>query len=124
MIFISYASCSFPKFFSPHLNISKKLVVVLFLFLSKNTLHGEVFHYTVPDGKNVFFIYTYGAKKDGYSSAIREAVAGKNANVIGEYGCFGFNTFGPFKLIGGIAKNHLDNDEIQEAVAFYNNLHK
>lgn len=78
----------------------------------------------LPNGKNVFFIYTYGAKKDGYTSAIREAVAGKNANVIGEYGCFGFNTFGPFKLIGGIAKNHPDNDEIQEAVAFYNNLHK
>lgn len=59
----------------------------------------------MPNDKKVFFIYTYGAKKESYTKAIREALSGKNANVLGEYGCFGFNTFGPFKLIGGIAKD-------------------
>lgn len=78
----------------------------------------------VPDGKDVFFIYTYGAKKEGYTKAIREALAGTNANILGEYGCFGFNTFGPFKLIGGIAKNHPNSTDIENAVAFYNNLYK
>lgn len=78
----------------------------------------------LPNGKDVFFIYTYGAKKDGYTKAIREALDHKNANILGEYGCFGFNTFGPFKLIGGIAKNHPDNDEIRQAISFYNSLHK
>lgn len=78
----------------------------------------------LPDNKNVFFLYTYGAKKDGYTNAIRKSIAEKNANILGEYGCFGFNTFGPFKLIGGIAKNHPDETDIKEAVNFYNNIIK
>lgn len=77
-----------------------------------------------PDGKKVFFIYTYSAERNGYTNAIREALSGKNAKVLGEYGCLGFNTFGPFKLIGGIAKNHPDSTDISGAVSFYNNLEK
>lgn len=79
---------------------------------------------SMPKSKNVFLIYTYGAEKQGYTKAIRDALADKNANILGEYGCFGFNTFGPFKLIGGIAKNHPTNTEIQNAIDFYNNLNK
>lgn len=78
----------------------------------------------MPANKNTFFIYTYGAEKQGYTNAIRTALADKNANILGEYGCFGFNTFGPFKLIGGIAKNHPTADEIKGATEFYNNLNK
>ena len=77
-----------------------------------------------PDGKDVFFIYTFGAEKAGYTKAIRETLSGTNANILGEYGCFGFNTFGPFKLIGGIAKNHPDQTDIKNAISFYKNLHK
>lgn len=77
-----------------------------------------------PAGKKVFFIYTYSAERNGYTKAIRESVSGKNAKVLGEYGCLGFNTFGPFKLIGGIAKNHPDSTDISGAVSFYNNLEK
>lgn len=76
----------------------------------------------LPEKKKVFFIYTYGAKRDGYTKAIRETVSGKNAAIAGEYGCPGFNTFGPFKLIGGIAKNHPDQDDIKGAVAFYQGI--
>lgn len=76
----------------------------------------------LPDGKQTFFIYTYGAEKKGYTKAISEAVQLHNANVLGEYGCFGFNTFGPFKLIGGMAKGHPDAGEIKKAVKFYEEL--
>lgn len=75
-----------------------------------------------PNKKDVFFIYTYGTEKPGYTKAIREALMGKNVTVLGEYGCLGFNTFGPFKLIGGMAKNHPNDTEIKDAVAFYNQL--
>lgn len=77
-----------------------------------------------PNGKKIFLVYTYGAEKQGYTKAIREALAGKSVDILGEYGCFGFNTFGPFKLIGGIAKNHPNDDEIKNAVDFYNGLNK
>lgn len=76
----------------------------------------------LPDGKSVFFLYTFGAKKEGYTAAITEAVKKRGANILGEYGCFGFNTFGPFKLIGGIAKGHPNTDELSGAVAFYEGL--
>lgn len=76
----------------------------------------------LPEGKEVFFIYTCGSEKKGYTNAIREAVGDKNAKILGEYGCLGFDTFGPFKLIGGIAKNHPTSDEIAGAVDFYSNL--
>lgn len=76
----------------------------------------------LPQGKSVFFIYTYGAKKNGYTDAIKKSISGKGAKILGEYGCFGFNTFGPFKLIGGIAKNHPNAEELAAAVTFYEGL--
>lgn len=75
-----------------------------------------------PNGKDVFFLYTYGSKRNGYTKAIREALAGKNAHILGEYGCLGFNTFGPLKLIGGMAKDHPNNSEIEGAISFYKGL--
>ena len=76
----------------------------------------------MPDNKQTFFIYTYGAEKKGYTKAISEAVQTHNATVLGEYGCFGFNTFGPFKLFGGMAKGHPNESEIENAVKFYEEL--
>lgn len=75
-----------------------------------------------PKNGKTFFIYTYGAKKDGYTKAIRDALAPQIPQILGEYGCFGFNTFGPFKLIGGMAKGHPDADELKNVVKFYENL--
>lgn len=76
----------------------------------------------LPANKKVFFIYTYGVKKDGYTKAIKEIASKKSACIVGEYGCLGFNTFGPFKLIGGIAKGHPDSAELHNAVKFYNSI--
>lgn len=76
----------------------------------------------MPDGKKTFFIYTYGAEKKGYTNAISEAVSKHNTEILGEFGCFGFNTFGPFKLIGGIAKGHPDKNDIDNAIKFYNSI--
>lgn len=76
----------------------------------------------LPDQKEVFFLYTYGAKKDGYVASITDAVLSHKPNILGDYGCFGFNTFGPFKLIGGIAKGHPDAAELENALTFYEGL--
>lgn len=76
----------------------------------------------MPEGKQTFFIYTYGAEKAGYTKAITEAVKKHHAKVAGEFGCFGFDTFGPFKLIGGIAKGHPDQTDFDRALAFYKGL--
>lgn len=76
----------------------------------------------MPENKKTFFIYTYGAQKDGYTKAISEAVQKHNARILGEFGCYGFNTFGPFKLIGGIAKGHPNKTDIDNALSFYRGL--
>lgn len=77
---------------------------------------------TLPQGMPVFFLYTYGAEKKGYTDAITAAVSRRGAKVLGAYGCFGFNTFGPFKLVGGIAKGHPNADDLAGAVRFYEGL--
>ncbi len=42
----------------------------------------------------------------------------KRASVIGKFGCKGYDTFGPFKLVGGIAKGHPDIKDVEDAVCF------
>ena len=76
----------------------------------------------LPEGKDVFFVYTCGSVGKGYTKAIAEAAAAKKAHILGEYGCRGFDTFGPFKLVGGIAKGHPDADDLQKARDFYQSI--
>ena len=76
----------------------------------------------LPEKKDVFFIYTHGAPKGDFLKAMREIAAKKNCRELGEYRCQGFDTFGPFKLVGGIAKGHPTEEEIKGAVDFYKNL--
>ncbi|HAP20133.1 MAG TPA: flavodoxin, partial [Lachnospiraceae bacterium] len=35
-----------------------------------------------------------------------------------KFGCKGYDTFGPFKLVGGIAKGHPDGNDLKAAVSF------
>ena len=76
----------------------------------------------LPNNKDVFFIYTYGGKRDGYTKAIEAAVSEKSADIKGSFGCPGFNTFGPFKLVGGIAKGHPDQTDCDNAISFFDHL--
>ena len=55
----------------------------------------------MPQNKQTFFISTYGGKAD-YTS-IEKALTAKNSVLLGKYGCKGYDTFGPFKLMGGLA---------------------
>lgn len=76
----------------------------------------------LPENKKVFFLFTYGSAKDNYTKAIKDVVSKKNAAISGEFGCQGFDTYGPFKLIGGIAKGHPDQKDINAAVEFYRSV--
>ena len=76
----------------------------------------------LPAGKKTALLYTYGAKRDSYTKKIKEVIQQKGSTVIGSYGCPGFDTFGPFKLVGGISKGHPNADEIDDAVKFVKSL--
>ena len=72
----------------------------------------------LPSNKRVFLIHTYGVKAD-YTKQMRRIIADKSCRLLGVYGCRGFDTFGPLKLIGGIAKGHPDENDIRGAVEFF-----
>ena len=76
----------------------------------------------LPEGKEVFFIYTHGAPKGNFLNAVRQITQQKHCREIGDYHCQGFDTFGPFKLLGGIAKGHPTEEETAGAVSFYAGL--
>lgn len=46
----------------------------------------------------------------------------KKCNERGRFQCKGFDTYGPFKLIGGIQKGHPDESELKAAVDFYKGI--
>lgn len=74
----------------------------------------------LPPGKDVFFICTYGGKENFKS--IQSVVASKDAKILGSFACEGYDTFGPFKLVGGLKKGHPDEDDIKNALKFYKNI--
>ncbi|MGI6280263.1 MAG: flavodoxin domain-containing protein [Acutalibacteraceae bacterium] len=77
---------------------------------------------SLPEGKKVFFLYTCGSKQKRYTSSAAKIAIKKGCTILDEYGCLGFDTFGPFKLIGGIAKGHPTSDELAKAVEFFKGI--
>ena len=76
----------------------------------------------LPQGKPVFFLYTYGGAKGTGAKAVAEVAREKDCPILGEFSCKGFDTFGPFKLVGGIAKGHPDRKDLENARAFYREM--
>lgn len=75
----------------------------------------------LPADKKIFILTTSAMNKD-FSQSFMKAIEGKNATVVGKFSCFGYNTFGPFKLVGGTSKGHPDDTDIANAIEFYKGL--
>ena len=73
----------------------------------------------LPHGKKVFFLYTCGRNSRKYTESITHLVEERGGEILGAYGCLGFDTYGPFKLIGGIAKGHPTEEEQKGAAEFF-----
>ena len=88
-------------------------------------MHKAVVEYArqyLPQRKPVFFVYTYGGAKGTGAKALAELAREKDCPVLGEFSCKGYDTFGPFKLVGGIAKGHPDGRDLENARQFYRNI--
>ncbi len=89
-------------------------------------IYGFSFHPSVvqfarerlPRGKRVFCVCTYGGAKGMGAKEIVRAAQEKGCAMLGEFGCRGYNTFGPFGLFGGTGKGKPDEDDLQRARAF------
>ena len=88
-------------------------------------MHKLVLQYAeknLPKNKKVFFIYTCGRVSAAHTNDIRKIAEETHAEILGEYGCVGFDTFGPLKLIGGMRKGHPNAEEVRGAVKFYQGI--
>lgn len=79
----------------------------------------SVLREALPGGKKVFFLYTCAQNSGDFSESIRRLAEEKGCESVGSYGCKGFNTYGPLKLIGGMNRKHPDENELQGAVDFF-----
>lgn len=75
----------------------------------------------LPDDKKIFLITTSAMNKD-FSQSFMQAIEGKNATVVGKFSCHGYNTFGPFMIVGGTSKGHPDDKDIANVIEFYKGL--
>ena len=68
--------------------------------------------------KRVFVFSTSGVGKKDYNNDTAEKLSAKGCTVAGSFACRGYDTFGPFKLIGGIAKGRPNDEDILNAKNF------
>lgn len=77
----------------------------------------------LPKNKKVFFICTCGFWSPVfYFRAIRRIAKSKGCRELGAFQCRGYDTFGLFKSIGGMAKGHPNEKDISKAIRFYQNI--
>lgn len=69
----------------------------------------------IISNKKAFVFSTSGMGKMEYNKPLEKKLEEKGFKVIGSFACKGFDTFGPFKLIGGIAKGRPNDEDIQKA---------
>ena len=53
---------------------------------------------------------------------LKELAGERGCAVLGTFGCKGYDTFGPFKLVGGLAKGRPNEKDLEKARAFYQGL--
>ena len=87
-------------------------------------LHQSIINFAsvnLPPYKKIFLLTTSAMDKD-FSQSFMQAIENKSATVVGKFSCHGYNTFGPFKLVGGTSKGHPDERDISNAIEFYKEL--
>ncbi len=76
----------------------------------------------LPRGKDVYVESTYGMYRPGYTAAIGKILREKECRLLGAFGCRGYDTYGPFRLVGGIARGRPNAEDLERARAFYRDL--
>jgi Flavodoxins len=69
-----------------------------------------------------FVFSTSGQGKTKYNKLAEEKLKEKNFEVVGSFACKGYDTFGPLKLFGGIAKGRPNDNDFEKAKDFAEHL--
>lgn len=68
-------------------------------------------------GKEVFVFTTSGSGTTKPIVKLSKQLESFGSNVVGIFSCKGYDTYGPFKLIGGISKKHPTQKDCENAVS-------
>ncbi|WP_446897281.1 flavodoxin family protein [Clostridium sp. LBM24168] len=68
--------------------------------------------------KKAFIFSTSGQGKVEYNDSLKKKLDEHGFDIIGSFASKGFDTYGPFKLIGGIAKGRPNEDDLKAAKEF------
>lgn len=82
----------------------------------------EIIKQYAPKIKQAFLVYTSGSNNPKYGEKMKNILQKSGLEVAGTFSCHGYNTFGPFKLIGGKHKGHPDEQDMQNYREFTEKL--
>lgn len=83
-----------------------------------------------PTNKKAFIFSTCGGTHgktfsvENFHKPLKTILTAKGFNIVGEFNCAGFDTFGPLKLVGGISKGRPNEEDLKNAERFAENLIK
>lgn len=76
----------------------------------------------IPFNKKAFVFSTSGQGKIKYNKLAEEKLKEKSFELVGSFACKGYDTFGPLKLFGGIAKGRPNDSDLEKAKDFAEHL--
>ena len=95
----------------PDLSRYQRLGIVTGIYaLEKKNAMIKYLQDNLPYEKEIFVVYTYGVYRAGYNQELHKLLAERRSIYLGEYGCLGFSSFGPFKVAG----NALESAELEQ----------
>jgi len=73
-------------------------------------------------GKKAFVFSTSGAGGTERHAALKEVLANRGFAIVGDFACKGWDTWGPFKLVGGTNKGQPNEEDLKAARMFARGL--
>jgi flavodoxin len=76
--------------------------------------------------KKAFIFSTSGRTGNAskFHKQLKEKLQSKGFNIVGEFNCAGFDTYGPLKIVGGINKGRPNENDLKQAEAFAQSLNQ
>lgn len=72
--------------------------------------------------KRAFVLCTSGIGSGRYAQKFASFIQAQGFEILGKFECKGFDTFGLFKLLGGLAKGHPNAQDIADGTAFIKHI--
>lgn len=82
----------------------------------------RVLQNSLIEGTFVFSLLTYGGASKWYGKDIDGICRAQRANYLAGHGCVGYDTWGPYKLTGGMNKGRPDGSDLEDMVSWYRDL--